>query len=323
MVSDSVIKLQIPDSSAGLRLDRALADLVPEQSRSTLRRWIDDGHVRLNGERPQPKDAVNTGDTVVIDVPEPTELESLPEPMALDIVFEDASIIVLNKPAGLVVHPGAGNWSGTLVNGLLAFDDALSILPRAGLVHRLDKDTSGLMVVARTEKARIELVEKMSLRQIDRHYVAVVDGTMVAGGTVDQPIGRDPHDRRRMIVRSGGRQSVTHYRVRERFAAHTLIDVKLESGRTHQIRVHMKWLKFPVTGDPVYGGRPRLPRAGGERLIDALTNFRRQALHAWQLKFKHPIGGEPLAFERQPPDDMQNLINQLAQQQRLAEEDLD
>lgn len=319
MFSDSVIELQIPQSSAGLRLDRALADLIPEQSRSTIRRWIDDGHVRLNGESPQPKHAVAAGDTVLINVPEPVALELLPETMDLDIVFQDQSIIVINKPPGLVVHPGAGNWSGTLVNGLLAFDETLASLPRAGLVHRLDKDTSGLMVVARTESARLTLVEKLSLRLIDRHYIALIDGNMIAGGTVDQPIGRDPHDRRRMVVRGGGRESVTHYRVRQRFDAHTLIDVKLESGRTHQIRVHMKWLRLPVTGDPVYGGRPRLPRAASDLLASTLSNFKRQALHARELKFEHPVGGQPLAFEQDMPEDMKNLIAQLQQHQKLVE----
>jgi len=285
--SDSVIELQIPSSCAGLRLDRALADLIPEQSRSTIRRWIDNGQVRLNGEVPQPRRAVDTGDLVVIDVPEPVEIELLPEQMALDIVYQDESIIVINKPPGLVVHPGAGNWSGTLANGLLGFDGSLSL----------------------------------SSRQIDRYYVALIDGNLIAGGTVDQPIGRDPHDRRRMTVRAGGRDSVTHYRIRQRFDVHTLVDIKLESGRTHQIRVHMKWLRFPVTGDPVYGGRPRLPRAASEKLIAQLTAFRRQALHARELKFEHPVSGVRLTFEQPVPDDMKNLVAQLQLHHRQQDSD--
>jgi len=312
MLSDSVIELEIPASLAGLRVDRALADLIPEQSRSTIRRWIDDGRVRLDGRIPQAKHSVGGGERVEIQVPPPENLDLEPEQMDLDIAFEDESIIVIDKPVGLVVHPGAGNWSGTLVNGLLYYDASLSVMPRAGLVHRLDKDTSGLMVVAKTEQARVVLVEKLSLREIDRHYVALVDGKVISGGTVDQPIGRDPHDRRRMIVRPGGRESVTHYRVRERFVSHTLLSVKLESGRTHQIRVHMKWLKFPLTGDPVYGTRMRIPASADSALVNELAAFRRQALHAELLRFKHPLTSKPMVFERSMPADMTSLIQSLS-----------
>lgn len=319
MLSDSAIELQIPASSRGLRLDRALADLIPDQSRSTIRRWIDDGYVRLDGKQPRARYSVGGGEQVTIQVPAPDSLELQPEAMDLDVVFDDASILVINKPAGLVVHPGAGNWSGTLVNGLLGFDESLAVLPRAGLVHRLDKDTSGLLVVARTEQARIELVERLSLRQIDRHYIALVDGEMIAGGIVNQPIGRDPHDRRRMTVRAGGRESVTHYRVRQRFSAHTLLDLKLESGRTHQIRVHMKWLKYPVTGDPVYGGRPRLPAGASAALASQLGGFSRQALHATVLRFNHPKSGDGLVFEAPMPLDMDELVTALQNHQQKME----
>jgi len=311
MLSDSVIELQIPASAAGLRVDRALADLIPDQSRSTIRRWIDDGRVQLDGSTPRAKQAVGGGEKVQIQVPPPESLDLEPETMQLDIVFEDESIIIIDKPVGLVVHPGAGNWSGTLVNGLLGYDASLASMPRAGLVHRLDKDTSGLMVVARTEQARVVLVEKLSLREIDRHYVALVDGKVISGGTIDQPIGRDPHDRRRMIVRSGGRDSVTHYRVRDRFEAHTLLDVKLESGRTHQIRVHMKWLRFPITGDPVYGTRMRTPTGADDELLKQLSQFKRQALHAEVLKFDHPLSLKPMVFERSMPEDMTSLLRHL------------
>jgi len=305
------ISLQIPTELAGERLDKALADLVEDSSRSTIQRWLREGLVRLDGKKPLGRQKLLGGERVEIDVPPAPGLALVAQAMALDIVYEDESIIVLHKPAGLVVHPGAGNPDGTLANGLLHYDPALTEVARAGIVHRLDKDTSGVMVVARTEAARLSLVEQLSTRTMTRRYQALVCGEVISGDTVDEPIGRDSRDRRRMAVVVNGKPAVTHFRVADRFRGHTLLDVQLETGRTHQIRVHMAFIGFAVFGDPVYGRRLALPTGASDNLRTVLSGFRRQALHAAHLTLIHPASGESRSFERPPPDDMSRVVDQL------------
>lgn len=301
----------IPPELAGERLDQALARLLPDYSRERLKKWIRDGAVMLNERTPRPRDHVAGGDLVRVHAAFEVETQALPEAMPLDVIHEDEAVLVINKPAGLVVHPGAGNPAGTLQNALLHHAPELVHVPRAGIVHRLDKDTSGLLVIARTLKAHTRLVEALAAREVKREYEAVTVGTMVAGGTVEAPVGRHRADRTRMAVREGGREAVTHYRVIERFRAHTHIAVRLDTGRTHQIRVHMTHLRYPLIGDPVYGRRLQLPAGATPALRDALQHFRRQALHARRLGFVHPESGEPVSFEAALPADMQALIDSL------------
>jgi len=305
------LELTIPESLRGRRLDQALAELVSDYSRSRLQQWIRSGQVLLDQRQPQVRDKVMGGERVVIDVTIEEQVVSAPEPIPLDLVYEDDDLLVINKPAGLVVHPAAGNPAGTLLNALLHYDARLATLPRAGIVHRLDKSTTGLMVVARTLTAHKHLVDALQARSVKREYLAVVNSVLTAGGTVDAPIGRHPVDRKRMAVVNGGKEAVTHYRVQERYRAHTLVRVQLESGRTHQIRVHMAHRHFPVVGDPVYGGRMRLPRAADKALVEMLTGFRRQALHATQLTLTHPASGETKSWSVDVPADMQALIEVL------------
>ena len=298
----------VPGSAAGRRFDAVLAELFPEYSRSRLSEWIKTGDALLDGAQVRGRDSVRGGETASLQVVLETQTRSLPEDIPLDVLYEDADVIVLNKPAGLVVHPGAGNPTGTLVNALLFRDPALALIPRAGIVHRLDKDTSGVMVVARTLPAHTSLVEQLSARGVHRQYLAVVVGSMVSGGTATGAIDRHPRDRIRMAVREEGRDAVTHYRLRERFRAHTALECRLETGRTHQIRVHMAHLKYPIIGDPLYGGPLKLPKHATEGLIAALRGFRRQALHAEILEFTHPVSGEPVRVSAPVPDDMVNLL---------------
>jgi 23S rRNA pseudouridine1911/1915/1917 synthase len=311
-------RLTIPESMRGRRLDQALAGLVPEYSRSRLQQWIRAGQVRLDDRIPEVRQRVHGGETVRIDAGLEEQTPGGPEDIPLDLVYQDAELLVINKPAGLVVHPAAGNPAGTLLNALLHFDAALSRLPRAGIVHRLDKQTSGLMVVARTLTAHKRLVEALQGRRVRREYLTVVQGVLTAGGTVNAPIGRHPVDRKRMAVVPSGKEAITHYRVVERYRAHTLLRVRLETGRTHQIRVHMAHAHCPVVGDPVYGGRPRLPRGAGAPLKEALQHFRRQALHAERLELVHPVSGEPLAWQAPLPADMAALIEVLRADAREA-----
>jgi 23S rRNA pseudouridine1911/1915/1917 synthase len=288
-----------------------LAELFPDYSRSRLATWIKSGDARLDGKEARPRDPVRGGEVVTLTVVLDIQTHSEPEDIALDVLYEDAHVFVINKPAGLVVHPGAGNPAGTLVNALLHRDPSLNALPRAGIVHRLDKDTSGVMVVARTLPAHTALIEQLSSREVHRQYLAVVVGSLVSGGTANAPIDRHPRDRIRMAVRDDGRDAVTHFRLRERFRAHTLLECRLETGRTHQIRVHMAHLKHPIVGDPLYGGPLKLPKGATPELIEALRGFRRQALHAETLEFAHPVSGEPVRCTAPVPDDMRALVKVL------------
>ncbi len=301
----------VPEAAAGRRFDAVLAELFPEFSRSRLAEWIKSGDALLDGARARPRDPVRGGEPVSLRAQLEDQVRAEPEDIPLQVLHEDPEVFVLDKPAGLVVHPGAGNPGGTLVNALLHRDPALATLPRAGIVHRLDKDTSGVMVVARTLEAHTALVAQLSAREVHRQYLAVVVGALVSGGTADAPIDRHPRDRIRMAVREDGRDAVTHFRLRERFRAHTALECRLETGRTHQIRVHMAHLKHPIVGDPLYGGPLRLPRGASEALVEALRGFRRQALHAETLEFRHPASGEPLRVSAPVPADLAALMDAL------------
>ena len=303
--------LQLPPEAAGLRFDQALARALPQYSRARLRSWIDAGAVEVDGPALRAKDKVLGGEQVRIRAHLPAETAVAPEPIPLAVVFRDGALLVIDKPAGLVVHPGAGNSVHTLQNALLALDPKLAVVPRAGLVHRLDKDTTGLLLVARTPEVHTALVAQMAGREIVREYLALCRGVMTGGGTVDEPIGRHRTQRTRMTVRADGRPAITHYRVARRFRAHTLVRVTLETGRTHQIRVHLAHIGFPVVGDPVYGGRLRLPAGCTAELVAALRAFPRQALHAARLQLQHPLTGRTLQWEAPVPEDMQGLLQAL------------
>ena len=303
--------LALPEEVQGLRLDQALARALPQYSRARLQSWIEAGAIQVDGRRLRAKDKVVGGERVLIEARLEVDEQVAAEAMPLEIVFKDRALFVINKPPGMVVHPGAGNARHTLQNALLALDPKLAVVPRAGLVHRLDKDTSGLLVVARTPEVHTTLVAALAEREIERHYIALCGGVMTGGGTVDEPIGRHRSQRTKMAVRSDGRPSVTHYRLMKRFRAHTLLHVQLESGRTHQIRVHLAHIGYPVVGDPVYGGRRRFPAAASPALIKELDAFKRQALHAARLKLAHPVTGKEVEWEAPLPADMAHLIGVL------------
>jgi len=285
--------------------------MFPDYSRSRLKAWLLDGAIKVDNESPAPKARVSGGEQVEVAIELEVSVRAAPEEIALAIVHEDADLVVVNKPAGLVVHPGAGNPSGTLLNGLLNYLPALERLPRAGIIHRLDKDTSGLLLVAKTLPAHTALVRMLAERQVSRRYLAICRGVLTGGGTIDAPIGRSAADRTRMAVRDKGRPAVTPYTVLERFRAHTRVNVELETGRTHQIRVHFAWRRYPLVGDPVYGGRLALPAGAGEALVEALRGFRRQALHATALGFRHPSTRDDVAVEVPPPADFAALLDAL------------
>ncbi len=310
MAEDSQTKT-VPDDLAGKRFDQALARMFPEYSRSRLKSWILQGFVTIDGGEMRPKDLVSGGQTVALQPAEELGVVSAPEAMELDIRFEDDEFLVVNKPAGLVVHPGAGNLRGTLMNGLLHHTGGLAELPRAGIVHRLDKDTSGLLLVGKTLQSHTTLVRMLAAREISRKYIAICNGVLTGGGIIDAPVGRHPVDRLRMSVQDKGKPAVTRYRVIERFKAQTYISVELESGRTHQIRVHFAYRRHPLVGDPVYGGRMAVPPASGDTLIETFRKFRRQALHATRLEFLHPVTAERIEIEVPPPTDFQNLLEAL------------
>jgi 23S rRNA pseudouridine1911/1915/1917 synthase len=301
--------LRLPPESAGLRFDQALARSLPQYSRARLKDWIDSGLVRVDGRRLRAKDKVLGGEQVQIEARLPVQNAGVAaEALPVEVLHKDRALLVINKPAGLVVHPGAGNANHTLQNALLGLDPKLALVPRAGLIHRLDKDTSGLLVIARTPEAHTALVAALAAREITREYLAVCIGVVTAGGTIDEPIGRHRTQRTRMAVRADGRPSVTHYRVLKRFRGHTLLKVMLGTGRTHQIRVHLAHAGFPVVGDPVYGGRRRLVANCTPLLEQQLRGFTRQALHAARLSLTHPTTGRELSWEAPLPKDMRSLV---------------
>ena len=303
--------LTIPEELAGLRLDQALARMFPDYSRSRLKEWLLAGAIRVEGGPQRPRDAVSGGEIVELEPLVESEVRAEPEPITLDVVYEDEDLLVVNKPAGLVVHPGAGNPGGTLMNGLLHHAPQLEQVPRAGIIHRIDKDTTGLLLIAKTLQAHTLLVRQLAERAIARHYLAVCSGVLTGGGTIDQPIARHPVDRKRMSVQQNGKPAVTHYTVLERFRAFTYISVKLETGRTHQIRVHFAWRRHALIGDPVYGGRLALPKGASDPLIETLRRFKRQALHATRLAFEHPTSEETVELEVPPPKDFRELLEVL------------
>ncbi|WKJ90488.1 23S rRNA pseudouridine(1911/1915/1917) synthase RluD [Methylomonas montana] len=309
----TILTARVPEELAGMRLDQCLAEVFPDYSRSKLQTWIKAGRVLVDGEIMKGREKLDGGEEIELDAEAERVIEYAPQEIPLDIIYEDDSLLIVNKPAGLVVHPAVGNWDGTLVNALLNHAPSLDTLPRAGIVHRIDKDTSGLLMVAKTLQAHNSLVEQLQERSIHREYLALVKGWLTAGGTVDEPIGRHPVDRKRNAVRRGGKEAITHYRLEQRFKRHTLIRVKLETGRTHQIRVHMSHINYPLVGDQVYGGRFQMPADCNPALADALRNFKRQALHAAKLGLEHPETGDYCEWEQPIPEDMQNLLKLLAE----------
>lgn len=316
-------ELTIPSELDGKRLDQALAELLPDYSRSRLKEWILAGHVSLAGSRPVPRTRVKSGQQVLLTAVLDIQQEAKPEPMDLAVVFEDDALIVIDKPAGLVVHPGAGNAAGTLMNGLLHHAPDLAVLPRSGILHRLDKDTSGLLLVAKTVPAHTRLVQDLQARAITREYRGLCSGRLTAGGRIDAPIGRHPTQRTRMAVTERGRPAVTHYRILARFAAQTFVALRLETGRTHQIRVHMAHIRHALTGDRTYGGRLKLPAGASSHLAARLRSFSRQALHASRLAFRHPSSEAPLDFQAPLPADFVELLQALQSDEQSNSEPVD
>lgn len=303
------LTLVVPDELAGRRLDQALSKLCPQHSRSRLQRWVKAGNVKVDDKIIRQRDPVKAGATIEIVPIYETQTHWSVEAIPLDIIYEDESIIVLNKPAGLVVHPGAGNPDHTLLNALLYHDQTLHQVPRAGIVQRLDKDTSGIMVVARTPAAHTFLVDQLKQRLVRREYQAIVNGVMTAGGRVAAAIGRHPVHRKRMAVMERGKPATSHYRILKKYPAHTHIQLTLESGRTHQIRVHMAYIRFPVVGDPVYGGRNLLPKNVSQAFRQTIQSFPRQALHSCVLGLQHPVSADDMIWTVPLPKDMQDLLN--------------
>lgn len=307
--------LTVPREYHNQRIDSVLAHLLPDYSRSQISTWIKNGTVMLNQATCKPKDKVNESDLIEINVDlnlvEHNFAQCMPEAIPLSIVFEDEELLVLNKPSNLVVHPGAGNREHTLVNALLHHAPTLQHLPRAGIIHRLDKDTTGLLVVAKTLTAHTSLIRQMQARQIQRHYITLVQGHLISGGVIDTHYGRHPRNRLKMTVLENGRQAITHYSIKRQYQDFTLLDVKLMTGRTHQIRVHLAHINHAVVGDPLYGGRIRFPAQASEELKTLIQNFNRQALHACTLSFLHPKTEEVLSFTAPLPDDFNHLLNTL------------
>jgi 23S rRNA pseudouridine1911/1915/1917 synthase len=301
----------IPERMSGNRLDASLSEMLPDHSRSKISAWIKSGDALINQKFFKPKDKSCGNEIVYLTFNQKQTNDWVAEKIPLNVVYEDEDIIVINKQSGLVTHPGAGNWTGTLANALLYYDSDLSRLDRAGIVHRLDKNTSGLMVIARNEKSQKYLVEQLQSHLVEREYSAIVYGHMIAGGTVDEPIGRDPRDRVKQAVLTSGKEARTHYRAIDRFKSHTHVKAILETGRTHQIRVHLSYVGHSLIGDPMYGGRVRFPKKASEELKEALLNFKRQALHSKKLTLTHPISGELMSWKARIPEDMAELLEVL------------
>lgn len=307
-MQDIILDATVPDHCAGKRLDQIAAELFPDYSRGRLQKWIKDGDLLVDGEAKKPKDKLIGGEQLTVSAELEEEGSWEPDPVDFEVIFEDEHLLVINKPVGLVVHPAAGHARGTLVNGLLYRNPDFKQLPRAGIVHRLDKETSGLMVVAKTLEAHTDLVRQLQSRTVHREYQAVTVGVMTGGGVVDAPIDRHPRQRTKMAVVEEGKPAVTHYRVIKRFRGHSHISCKLETGRTHQIRVHMAYIQYPLVGDPLYGGRVKIPKGASEELIQTLQQFKRQALHAYKLGLTHPATGESMQWKCALPVDFENLL---------------
>jgi 23S rRNA pseudouridine1911/1915/1917 synthase len=310
-MNEDVIKIILPKRFNGQRIDSAMTEMLPNLSRSKITSSIKAGDALLNGHKFKPKDKVSGGEIINIIIKLNINNQWAAENIPLDIIYEDDDILIINKPFGLVTHPGAGNWEGTLANALLYYNADLSRLDRAGIVHRLDKNTSGLMVVAKNPKSQKYLVEQFQTHSVEREYTAIVYGNMISGGTVDDPIGRDSKDRIKQAVRVNGKDAVTHYRVINRYANHTHVKASLETGRTHQIRVHLSHIGYPLVGDPLYGGRLRFPKKAREEIKETLKAFQRQALHSKKLTLKHPTTGNVMSWEIELPDDMSMLLDVL------------
>ncbi len=309
--NEITLQTAIPEECRAMRLDQALAHCFPEHSRSRLTQWVKSGHVRVDGKSSEPKAKVHGGEEIIICASVLAQSDEQPENIHLDIIYEDESLLVINKPAGLVVHPAAGNRQGTLLNALLYHDANLSTLPRAGIVHRLDKDTTGLMVVAKTLTAHTSLVAALQQREIARGYVALVGVEVIAGATIDEPIGRHPHQRTKMAVTHQGKEARTHFKCLKRYHGFTLLDVKLETGRTHQIRVHLSHKGYPIVGDSTYGWRYKVPPKSSPELQQALLAFKRQALHARTLSLVHPVTKQTLSWQAPIPQDFAALLKLL------------
>ena len=303
----------VPESFKGQRLDQTLANLFPSYSRSRLQEWVKNKQVTVDNQLLRPRDKVHGGETIHIQAQIDVETNWQAQPIPLTIIFEDEALIIVDKPAGMVVHPAAGNPDNTLVNALLHHAPELEQLPRGGIIHRLDKDTSGLLVVPRTLEAHTHLVQQLQERRMKREYEAIATGVIIAGNTIDEPLGRHPIKRKQRAVIPSGKSAITHYRVIERFVQHTHIKVLLETGRTHQIRVHLAHIHHALLGDPVYGGRLRLPQESSLELKQALQQFKRQALHARRLCLTHPTTQEVMQWSSPQPDDMQTVIHLLRQ----------
>ena len=307
------LQIIIPDDLSGKRLDQALAVLCPEHSRSRIQSWIKSGYVTVNQENLKQRDEVYLGDKIEIDADIETIDSYEAEDIELDIIYSDKEIIIINKPAGLVVHPGAGNPKHTLVNALLNFDGSLEKIPRAGIIHRLDKDTTGIMVVARTLESHTFLVNQLQQRNIKREYQTVICGQLVSGGSIENKMGRHPVNRTKMAVTQTGKIATTHYKIIKKYQHYTHLHVQLETGRTHQIRVHMSHIKHPIIGDPVYGNNKSIKKGTDSTLVEIIKNFRRQALHAFSLELPHPVNKQRIQFSADLPNDMTHLINALNQ----------
>ncbi|MBT4964540.1 MAG: 23S rRNA pseudouridine(1911/1915/1917) synthase RluD [Francisellaceae bacterium] len=309
------IVTEVPLEMAGMRLDAALAKMLPEYSRERLKGWLKSGQCLVNSSQVKPNIKVVGGESIIVNAHLPDMQQwNEPEDISLDIVFEDEHMLIVNKQKGMVVHPGAGNLTGTLVNGLLYHDLSLKKLPRAGIVHRIDKDTTGLLIVAKTITAHNVLINQMQERKINRAYYALVYGEIISGKTINAPIGRSNKDRTKMAVTNNGREAITHYRIKTKFRKFTLLDIKLETGRTHQIRVHLAHDSFPIVGDISYGGKRKCAVSFSNEAQETINAFVRQALHAYNISFNHPITNVAMDFSADIPKDFQNLIDVIAKE---------